>query len=82
MDPISGMIRVKATLKVGGRAKTGKECFRCGRVGHIRADSRAKTHVDGEPPESAPRGKGVGNCEEEKQESSQNVPLGMIDLVF
>ena len=26
------------------------------------------------------KGKGVGSCEEEEQETSQNVPLGTIDL--
>ena len=29
--------------KRGGKGKTDKECFRCGRIGHIRADCRAKT---------------------------------------
>ena len=32
------------------------------------------------PPKSAPKGKGVGSCEEEDPETSQNVPLGTIDL--
>ena len=64
----------------GGRSKTDKECFRCGRVCHIRADCRAKTHVNGRLPKSTLVGKGVGNCEEEEQQSSQNVPLGIIDL--
>ena len=32
------------------------------------------------PPKSAPRGQGDGNCEEEEHESSQQVPLGIIDL--
>ena len=27
-------------------------------------------------PNSAPKGKGVGNCEDEETETSQNVPLG------
>ena len=70
------MIQIKATPKVN----TDKECFRCGRIGHIRADCRARTHVDGGLRKSAPRGKGVGNCEEEEQQSSQDVPVGIIDL--
>ena len=64
-----------------GGSKTDKECFRCGRVGHIRADCRSKTHVSGGSPKSAPRGKGVGNCEEEKTRNHRkNVPMGKIEL--
>ena len=44
--------------------QTDRDCLRCGCIGHIRANCRAKTHVDGELPKSAPRGKGVGSCEE------------------
>ena len=32
-------------------------------------------------PKSAPKGKSVGNCDDEETETSQNVPLGTIDLV-
>ena len=67
--------------KGGGKGKTDRECFRCGRIGHIRADCRAKTHINGRPPKSAPKGKSVGNCEDEETETSQIVPLGTIDLV-
>ena len=70
----------KSNTKGGGKGRTDKECFRCGRIGHIRADCRAKTHINGGPPKSAPKGKGVGSCEEEEPETSQNVPLGTIDL--
>ena len=66
--------------KGGGKSKTDRECFRCGRIGHIRADCRAKTHINGRPPKSAPKWKSVGNCEDEETETSQNVPLGTIDL--
>ena len=66
--------------KGGGKGKTDRECFRCGRTGHIRVDCRAKTHVNGGPPKSAPKGKSVGNCEDEETETSQNVPLRTIDL--
>ena len=31
-----------------GKSNTDKECTQCGRVGHIRADCRDKTHVNGE----------------------------------
>ena len=70
----------KGNTKGGGRSKTDQESFGCGRVGHIRADCRATTDVNGGPPKSAPRGKGVRNCEEEEQGFSQDVPLGIIDL--
>ena len=70
----------KSNTKGGGKGRTDKECFRCGRIGHIRADCRAKTHINGGPPKSAPKGRGVGSCEEEEPETSQNVTLGTIDL--
>ena len=57
-----------------------RECFRCGRICHIRADCRAKTHINGGSPKSAPKWKSVGNCEDEETETSQNVPLETIDL--
>ena len=62
--------------KRGEKGKTDKKCFRCGRIGHIRADCRAKTHVNRGHPKSASRGKSVGNCEDEETETSQNGPLG------
>ena len=40
-----------------GKGKTDKECFRCGRIGHIRADCRAKTHVNGGPQNLRRKGK-------------------------
>ena len=38
--------------KGGGKGGKGgdRECYRCGRMGHIRADCRAKSHVKGGPP--------------------------------
>ena len=65
--------------KGGGKGKTDRECFRCGRIGHIRADCRAKTHINGGLPKSAPI---VGNWEDEETETSQNVPFGTIDLWY
>ena len=70
----------KGHTKGGGKGKTDRECYRCGRVGHIRTDCRAKSHINGGPPKSAPKGKGVASCEDEETETSQNVPLGKIDL--
>ena len=70
----------KRNTKGGGKGGTDKECFRCGRIGHIRADCRAKTNLNEGHPKSAPKGKGVGSCEEEETKTSQNVPLGTKDL--
>ena len=70
----------KGNTKGGGKGRTDKECFCCGRFGHIRADCRAKTHINGRHPKSAPQGKGVGRCEEAEPETSQHVSLGTIDL--
>ena len=63
---------IKGNAKGRGKGRTDKECFRCGRIGHC----RAKTHLNGGLPKSAPRAKVVGSCEEEEQETSKNVPLG------
>ena len=68
----------KSNTEGGGKGKTDNEFFRCGRIGHIREDCRAKTQVNGGHPNSAP--KGAGCCKEEDPETSQNVPLVTIDL--
>ena len=39
-----------------------------------------KTHINGRPPKSAPKGKSVGNCEDEETETPQNERLGTVDL--
>ena len=41
----------KSNTEGGGKGKTDKEFVLCGRIGHIRADCRAKTHVLEGPPE-------------------------------
>ena len=65
--------------KGGGKCKTDRECFRCGRIVHIRADCRAKTHINGAHPQFSPKGKSVGTWDDEETETS-NVPLGTIVL--
>ena len=60
----------KNSVSGGGEGKPDKKCFRCGRIGHMRADCNAKTHVNGGPPKSAPKLRIVGNCEEEKSKKS------------
>ena len=63
------------------KVKTDRESFRCGRIGHIRADCRAKTHkYNGGRQKSASKWKSVRNCEDEETDTSQNVPLVTIDL--
>ena len=37
----------KANTRGGSKGSTDKECFRCGRTGHMRADCKAKTHING-----------------------------------
>ena len=43
-------------------------------------DCRAKSHVNGGPRKSAPRGNGIGNCQDEEQETHGHVPLSTIEL--
>ena len=38
----------KGNTKGGGKGRTDKECFRCGRIGHVRADCTAKTRINGD----------------------------------
>ena len=59
----------KGYTKGGEKGKTDRECYRCGRVGHIRTDCRAKSHINGGPPKSAPKGKGVASYEDEEKRS-------------
>ena len=67
--------------KGGGKGKTDRECFSCGRiVTSERIADQPKNHINGGPPKSAPKGKRVGNFEDEETDTSQNVPLGTIDL--
>ena len=43
-------------------------------------DCRAKSHVNGGPRKSAKRGNGIGNCQDEEQETHGHVPLSTIEL--
>ena len=63
----------KGNAKSGGKGKTDKECFRCGRIGHVGTDSKAETHISGGQQKSAPTGRGVGHCEEDELGESQNM---------
>ena len=75
------LVMTQAKAKEEGRVKL-TECSRCGRIGHIRAECRAKTNINGGPPELCAQTKSVGNCEDEEVETSQNVPLETIDWVL
>ena len=78
-SPNLGTIRAKATRKVEAKVEP-TEFFRSARIGHIRADCRAKTHINGGHPKFAQKGKRVGSCEEEDPSTSQNVPWWTSDL--
>ena len=79
-SPNPGTIRAKATLKVEGRVKPTENVSAVDAVvpsGWI-AETRPTLLED--PRNLHPKGKGVRSCEEEEPETSQNVPLGTIDL--
>ena len=59
--------------------KTDKECFRCRRIGHIRADCRAKTHVNGGPPKiCAQKGRVSEIVRTKKQRPHKMCHLGLL----
>ena len=61
------LVTNEAKAKEEGRVKL-TECFRCRRIVHIRADCRAKPHINAGVPSSAPKGKSVGNFEDHGKE--------------
>ena len=65
----------KGNTKGGGKGKADKECFLCGRICHIRADCKAKAHVNGGPPKFAPE-----IVRKKSKTYFKNVPLGIIDF--
>ena len=61
---------------VGGSGKPEtRECFRCGRVGHIAANCSETKHKNGGPPR-AQRPKRVQNLEEEEEE----IDAGLMEI--
>ena len=55
-SPSPGVIWGSYIPTGGGRGQNDKEYVRCGRFGHIRANCRANTHINGGTPKSAPSG--------------------------
>ena len=70
-----------SNTECGGKGRADKECFRCGRIGHIRADCRTKTHRNGGPPKSAPRGKVLEVASIKSQRHHKMYRWETIDLV-
>ena len=71
----------QSNTKGGGKGKTDRECFRCEPDwSHQRRSPSQISHQWRDPENLRPKGKGVGGCEDEETEASQNVPLGTIDL--
>ena len=62
----------------GGGKGADRECFQCGRKGHIRADCVAKAHVNGGPLKPMPKSKAANSLEEDSSELES--PLSSIDL--
>ena len=72
--------RAKAATKVDARnVKLTQNVSGAGAFATSELDCRAKSHVNGGPRKSAPRGNGVGNCQDEEQETQGNVPLSTIE---
>ena len=63
-----------------GKGTTDRVCSAVDALVTLEQSTEPKTHINGLLPKSAPKGKSVGNCEYEETETSQNVPLGTIDL--
>ena len=72
--------RAKDTPKEEGKAKLTENAIDVDALVTSERTVEPKSHINGGPPKSAPKGKGVASCEDEETETSQNVPLGTIDL--
>ena len=73
--------RAKAATKVEARkVKLTQNVTSAGALATSELDCRAKSHVNGGPRKSAHRGNGIGNCQDEEQETHGHVPLSTIEL--
>ena len=75
-------VRVPSSQQRGSKPQSKeKECFRCGRKGHIRPSCNWSTHLDGGPPRPPPAPKakkGTNNLEEQTESGPLN--LASLDL--
>ena len=73
-------VRNQAKAKVEGRVKLTENVSAVD--ASVTSESRLQSQNSRQwrTPKSAPKGKGAESCEEEQPETSQNVPLGTIDL--
>ena len=79
-SPNPDTIRAKATQKVEGRVEPTKTVSAADALVTSERIAEPRLTFMEDHPTSAPKGKGAGSCEEEKPETSQNVPLETIDL--
>ena len=68
--PIQGKAKEKGRAKLTENVSAVDALVECEQI----ADPKLTSMED--LPKSAPKGKSVGNCEDEETETSQNVPLG------
>ena len=59
--------------KGGGQGRTNKNVSAVDALVTSERIAEPKTHLNGGHPKSVPKGKGVGSCDEEETETSQNV---------
>ena len=79
-SPNLGMIRVHATLKEEGRATPTKNVFVVDALATSEPIAEPRLALQENLRNPRPGEKGFGNCEKEKQKSSKNVSVGIIDL--
>ena len=74
------LVLIQAKAKEEGRAKLTESVSAVDALVTFEQIAEPKYTSMEDLPKSAPKGKGVGNCEDEETETSQNVPLVTIDV--